>query len=96
MNDVQLVSKEQWVTHEKDVPSLLATAKDKQKRTYTDLSNLADAVNALKEVSGFLPVVHPDDPTSGIFSLTNPIAIQIRIGGVPIITIDANGMRMGA
>lgn len=95
---ITLQSKEQWISHEKDVPTLLRTAKDKHKRIVMDLTNLSAAVNSAipSGTSGVLPILHPDDPTSGIFAGTNPISIQFRIGGVTQWTIDATGPRAGA
>jgi len=97
---IQLLSKEQWVTHEKDVPELLKSTKDAHKRVVLDLQQITAILNKITSGTGtgqtvVLPILHPNDSTSGIFGGTNPTSIQIRIAGVTIVTIDATGLRMG-
>lgn len=95
---IQLLSKVQWLSQADRVVDLRKEAQDKHRRIVLDLQNIIESLNTVNPsgTSGVLPILHPGDPTSGVFPLTGPIGIQIRIGGVAIMTFDSTGMRMGA
>ena len=91
-----LKSTEQWEIHSKEVHTITRDVTDRHKRVVQDLKQLATAYNTFSPTGALtLPILHPDDQTSGIFPTKNPIGIQVVIGGVVQMTIDKNGVRNG-